>query len=117
MTTTRKTIQPRNTYLVRAELTRYNPATNTYVTWTGTSGTVSFCTDALGASVIAGLGNFALTEGVAGVYYAQIDATSTNLLIAYVGQTIYQVLRVGPNSAVPDLDGVLPLLVEQPRYL
>jgi len=113
----RKTIQPRNTYLARVELTRYNPATNAYVTWTGTNGFVSFCTDALGASVIPGLGNFALTEGVAGVYYAQIDPTSTNLLIPYAGQTIYQVVRMGPNALIPDLDGVVPLLVEQPRYL
>lgn len=117
-TATRKTIQPRNTYLARIELTRYVGSSNSFTVWTNTSATVSFCTDALGASPIAGLSSFPLTEsGTLGTYYAEISPAYTNLLIPYVGQTIYQVVRAGANLAVPDLDGVVPLLVEQPRFV
>jgi hypothetical protein len=35
-TATRKTIQPRNTYLARIELTRYVGSSNSFTVWTNT---------------------------------------------------------------------------------
>lgn len=114
MTVSRKTINPYNAYLVRQELTRYNAGTNAYIPWTGTTASVTFATDDQGASPIAGLANFAMTEsGVAGTYYAQIPTASANLLVAYDGDLIYQIVTAGQNA---DATVVTPLVVAIPRY-
>lgn len=114
MTTSAKTINPYNAYLVRQELTRYNAATNKYIPWTLTTASVTFAEDDQGVTPIAGLANFSMTEsGVAGTYYASIPTASANLLVPYDGDTIYQIVTAGPLS---DLTVVTPLLVEIPRY-
>lgn len=114
MTTTIKTINPYNAYLVRQDLTRWVAATNAFTPWTGTTGTVMFATDDQGLSPIAGLSSFALTEsGVAGTYYVEIPTVSANLLVPYDGDTIYQIVTAGVNN---DLRVVTPLKVTIPRY-
>ena len=113
-TTTIKTINPYNAYLVRQELTRWDAATNRYIPWTGTTGLATFAEDDQGATPIAGLANFALTEsGVAGTYYAEIPTASANLLIPYDGQTVYQIVTAGNNT---DLTVVTALKVVIPRW-
>lgn len=114
MTTAAKLINPYNAYLVRQEVTRWSPVTNRYAAWTGATGSVTFATDDQGASPIPGLANFAMAEStVQGTYYAVIQTASTNLLVPYDGQMIYQIVTMGANS---DLTVVTPLLVEIPRY-
>lgn len=113
-TTAQKTINPYNAYLVRQELTRWNPATNKYETWTGATGSVTFAEDDQGAAPIAGLASFALSEsGVAGTYYAEIPTASANLLIPYDGQTVYQIVTAGAND---DVTVVTALQVVIPRW-
>ena len=115
MTVTRKIINPYNAYLARTELTRYVPASNDFQVWTGvTTASVMFAEDDEGVTPIAGMANFAMTEsGTAGTYYAQIPTASTNLLIPYDGDTIYQIVRAGANN---DIAAVTPLKVTIPRY-
>lgn len=112
--TATKVINPYNAYLARCEVTRYNGTTNRYAAWTGATGSVTFAEDDVGAYPIAGLANFAMTEsGIAGTYYAQIQASSMNLLIPYEGQLVYQIVTLGANS---DLTVVTALRVEIPRW-
>lgn len=113
MTTAAKLINPYNAYLVRQELTRYNPATNRYVPWTGTTASVTFAEDDQGATPIAGLADFSLLEGAGGVYYVQIPTALANLLVPFDGSTVYQIVTAGTNN---DLQVVTPLLVTIPRY-
>lgn len=112
-TTVAKTINPYNAYLVRQELTRYNPATDKYIPWTGATASVTFAEDDQGATPIAGLAAFSMQEGVAGTYYVQIPTASANLLVPYDGEIVYQIVTAGTNN---DLTVVTPLLVEIPRY-
>lgn len=116
MTTTQtiKTINPYNAYLVRQELTRWDAATNRYIPWTGTTGSVTFAEDDQGATPIAGLASFAITEsGVPGTYYAEIPTASANLLIPYDGDTVYQIVVAGDNA---DVTVVTALRVTIPRW-
>lgn len=111
-----KQIHPSNAYLVRQSLTKYDPVTNTYITWTGASTiVVGFYEDALGVTGIAGLTALPLTEStVQGTYYRVISGTDTATLTAqYAGETIYQIVTGGAAS---DLKVVTPLVVTQPRY-
>lgn len=114
MATASKPIYPSNSYLVRESLTKYDPATNTYVAWTGAATiSVSFYEDEAGTIGIAGMTGLAMTEGVTGVYYRVIAGTITAGLSAYVGDTIFQVVTGGTLS---DLRVVVPLIVTEPRY-
>jgi hypothetical protein len=112
----RKTIYLANGWLVRQELRYYSAATDAFEVWTGASGTVTFATDAAGASVISGLSGIVLTESSLkpGVYYAVLTPAQVANLAAYVGQTVYQITVAGASS---ELRAVLPVIVAQPRYV
>ena len=112
----RKTIYLANSWLVRQELRVYSPATDAFEVWTGASGTVSFATDAEGTTIISGLSGIVLTESSLkpGVYYAVLSPAQVANLVAYVGQTVYQVTVAGASS---ELKAVLPVIVAQPRYV
>lgn len=113
---TAKTIHTANVYLARVAVERYNAATDTFDPYTGTNAQVTFATDSLGVSPIAGLTNIAMTEvpGAVGTYQAQIASSALAALVPYAGQTVYQIVRVGPTLA--DANVVTPLVVRRPRY-
>jgi len=115
VTTTSKQIHPNNAYLVRQALTKYDPATNTYIVWTGATSIVAgFYEDALGTTAISGLINIAMTESsISGTYYAVVSGTLTANLTTYDNDTIYQIVTGGVQS---DLKVVTPLVVAEPRY-
>lgn len=113
---TTKTVHPGNAYLVRVALERYSAATNTFQPWSGTAASAFFALDAAGTQPITGLTSIAMTEsaGAAGVYTAEVASAAMNNLTAYVGQTVYQIVRAGPS--LTDARVVTPLVVRSPRY-
>jgi hypothetical protein len=111
-----KTVHPSNAYLVRVAAERYNATNDTFIPWTGTTAEAFFTTDAAATVLIPGLGPFALTEIVAvpGTYQEQLPGSTMNALLPYIGQTVYQVVRMG--TIYDDVKVVTPLVVRQPRY-
>lgn len=113
---TTKTVHPANAYLARIEVQRYNNQTNLFEPWSGTDVQVFFAQDAAGGTPITGMTGIDLVEvpGAPGVYAEQIGAAVMNLLVPYIGQTVYQIALVGPTLA--DAKVVTPLVVRAPRY-
>lgn len=111
-----KSIHPANVYLARVEVTYYNTATNEFVPFTQTNAQVSFAEDSDGTTPISGLANINMTESPAtpGTYYAQVASASLSALVPFVGQTIYQIVKVG--ATLSDAKVVTPLVVRDPRY-
>lgn len=113
---TAKQIHPSNTYLARVALEKWNPATNAFAPWTGASVLVTFSEDAAGTEPIAALTDIPLLEvGVAapGVYAEAIPGPTMAALTAYVGETIYQLVR---NVATGDILVATALYVQSPRW-
>jgi hypothetical protein len=113
---TAKTVHPQNVYLARVQVQRYNATTDAFEPWSNTTATVSFATDERGTAPIAGMTNIPLdpVSGAAGVYAQQVQTNVMNLLLPYVGQTVYQITRIG--EAPSDAQVVTPLVVRVPRY-
>jgi hypothetical protein len=113
---TEKTVHPSNSYLARVEVTRWDDTTNRFIAWTNTSAQVAFALDAAGTQPITGLASIAMTEvaAVPGTYAVVVDGPTMAALVPYVGQTIYQITRVG--LALNDAKVVTPLVVRFPRY-
>lgn len=122
-----KTIDPRNTYLVRQALMYWENALGEWIAWTGRDDiTVRFSTEETGftdegiVSTISGLGPFDMVEasGEPGVYFYAVPALALrDALLPLVGQVIYQIVEGGTQaSGTFILTDSLPLLVSQPRF-
>jgi|ERR1017187_7806281 hypothetical protein len=108
-----------NAYLVRQEVRYYDPASNTFLPWSG-PGTVSICTastDGAGKvtyTPIAYMGPFTLNVGLNGTLYYEIPTSVVNILWtdAYINTIVYQVVIAGNLN---ELQNVQPLLVSPSR--
>jgi hypothetical protein len=113
---TAKTVHPLNSYLARVEVTRWVSAANAFQPWSETRAQVLFALDAAGTQPITGLAGLEMTElgDVPGTYAVVIPGPTMSALVPYVGQTVYQITRVG--LTLQDGDVVTPLVVRFPRY-
>jgi hypothetical protein len=112
-----KTVHPSNTYLARVYVERYDEFANSFGPWAGTTAIVDFATDSAGTAVIPALSAIPLLEigpTAPGVYAETIPGTTMAALTPYVGQTIYQITRIGVGGT--DARVVTPLVVRFPRY-
>jgi len=109
-----------NAHLVRQEIRFYDPATNTFIPWTG-AGTVSICTISVDGSgkatytPIISMGPFTLVVGLDGILYYEIPVSVVALLNTdvFINTTVYQVVTAGNAN---ELQNVQPLLVSPSRY-
>ena len=111
---TAKVIHPGNAFLSRCALERWDAATNHFVPWTGQAVTVTFALDADGAQPIPALDGLTMAElAVApGTYAVQIHGPTMQLLVPYLGMTVYEIHRDFADQVhLPQ-----PYVVQFPRY-
>lgn len=110
-----------NAHLARQELRAYDPASNAYKVWIGPA-QVALCavsvdptTNIVTYTPIGGLGPFAMTSAVPGVFYFEFTTAQLAALNAqqYLNALVYQVVIAGPNNELQD---VQPLLVCPSRF-
>ena len=114
---TYKQINPKNAFLARQTIERYDPATNTYIPWVGGAPnvTVGYYADAAGTQGFVGLMDIALEEvaGEPGTYALAIPSSLLNAITGPTGTVIYQIVKAGANN---NLQVVTPLRVTVPRW-
>lgn len=116
-----KLIQIGNAYLVRQELRYYDPATDSFLPWTGPA-TVRFATASIDSgsgavtyTTIPGMGPYALVSALPGIFSFGVSSTVVEQLnvAAYLNTVVYQVVEGGAEAELAD---VVPLLVKPQRY-
>lgn len=113
---TYKQINPKNAFLARQTIERYDFTTNAYIPWTGgVNVRVGYYLDATGTQPIVGMVDFEMDEvaGEAGTYAFVVPSAVMNGLLTMNGTVIYQIVTAG---APENMKVVTPLKVTVPRW-